>query len=175
MTELTRDPDSFGLLRPIVAQVMDIQDVTMGRNEKYTVRFRGQLKIDSEEAYAQVAAAFHDRNFTPLFRIEDGQHVILALPGALNPRPLNPQINLLLFLATAFSVFYTGAFYELGNTATDLMQLMLDALFKIYVGWPFAVSLLAILLAHEFGHYFAARYHKSPASLPFRQDRRRRR
>lgn len=167
MTELTRDPDSSGLLRPSVAQVMDIQDVTMGRNERYTVRFRGQLKIDSEEAYAQVAAAFHDRNFTPLFRIEDGQHVILALPGALNPRPLNPQINLLLFLATAFSVFYTGAFYELGNTATDLMQLMLDSLFKIYVGWPFAVSLLAILLAHEFGHYFAARYHQSPASLPF--------
>jgi membrane-associated protease RseP (regulator of RpoE activity) len=169
MSDIVRDPDSFGLLRPTVAQVMDIQDVTMGRNEKFTVRFRGTLKIDSQEAYAQVESGFRDRNFTPLFRIEEGQHVILALPGVIDPRPINPQINIILFLLTAFSVFYTGAFYEIGNTsaATDLGQLMLQSLLKIYVGWPFAVSLLAILLAHEFGHYFLARYHKSPATLPF--------
>jgi membrane-associated protease RseP (regulator of RpoE activity) len=169
MTEeiIVRDPDSFGLLRPVVAQVMEIQDVTQGRNEKYTVRFRGKLKVDSEEAYAQVEAGFKERNFTPLFRIDEGLHTILAMPGVMDPRPINPQINVILFLLTAFSVFYTGAFYELGNTATDLGQLMLDSLLKIYLGWPFAVSLLAILLAHEFGHYFAARFHKSPATLPF--------
>lgn len=165
--ELARDPDSFGLLRPIVAQVMDIQDVTMGRNEKYTVRFRGMLRIDSEEAYTKVEAGFHERNFTPLFRLEDGQQVILAMPGAVDPRPINPQINLVMFIITAFCVFYTGAFYELSATATSDVQLLLDSLFKIYVGWPFAVSLLAILLAHEFGHYFVARFHKSPATLPF--------
>jgi len=33
-------------------------------------------------------------------------------------------------------------------------------------GWTFAVPLLSILLAHEFGHYFAARFHGVPASLP---------
>ena len=37
----------------------------------------------------------------------------------------------------------------------------------LVTGWPFAVPLLAILLTHEFGHYFAARYHGVPASLPY--------
>ena len=34
-------------------------------------------------------------------------------------------------------------------------------------GWPFTVTLLGILSAHEFGHYFAARYHKVAVTLPF--------
>jgi membrane-associated protease RseP (regulator of RpoE activity) len=34
-------------------------------------------------------------------------------------------------------------------------------------GLSFAVSLLAILVAHEFGHYLAARYHKTAVTLPY--------
>ena len=34
-------------------------------------------------------------------------------------------------------------------------------------GWPFAVSLLAILSAHEFGHFLAGRYHKTMVTLPY--------
>ena len=34
-------------------------------------------------------------------------------------------------------------------------------------GLPFSLTLLAILLAHEFGHYFAAWYHGVDASLPY--------
>ncbi|MBW7888618.1 MAG: site-2 protease family protein [Bacteroidetes bacterium] len=34
-------------------------------------------------------------------------------------------------------------------------------------GLPYAVSLLFILTAHEFGHYFAARYHGVAATLPY--------
>jgi membrane-associated protease RseP (regulator of RpoE activity) len=34
-------------------------------------------------------------------------------------------------------------------------------------GLAFSVPLMAILLAHEFGHYIAARIHGVPASLPF--------
>lgn len=50
--------------------------------------------------------------------------------------------NLVLFVLTAVSIFFTG-------------------------GPAFAVPLLAILLAHEFGHFFAARYHRVAASLPY--------
>jgi membrane-associated protease RseP (regulator of RpoE activity) len=52
------------------------------------------------------------------------------------------RLNVVLFVLTVVSVFLTH-------------------------GWHFAVPLLAILLAHEFGHYFAARYHRVPASLPY--------
>ncbi len=34
-------------------------------------------------------------------------------------------------------------------------------------GLPFSLTLLAILLAHEFGHYLAALYHGVDASLPY--------
>jgi membrane-associated protease RseP (regulator of RpoE activity) len=34
-------------------------------------------------------------------------------------------------------------------------------------GWAFSVSLLGILLIHEFGHYFACRWHKIRATLPW--------
>jgi hypothetical protein len=34
-------------------------------------------------------------------------------------------------------------------------------------GLPFSLTLLAILLAHEFGHYLAAVYHRVDASLPY--------
>lgn len=34
-------------------------------------------------------------------------------------------------------------------------------------GLPYSLTLLAILLAHEFGHYFACQYHQIRASLPY--------
>jgi membrane-associated protease RseP (regulator of RpoE activity) len=38
---------------------------------------------------------------------------------------------------------------------------------NLFTGWPFAISLLGILLAHEFGHYLMSRYHKTAATLPY--------
>jgi membrane-associated protease RseP (regulator of RpoE activity) len=37
----------------------------------------------------------------------------------------------------------------------------------IFGGLPFSLSLLAILVFHEFGHYFASRYHKVNVTLPY--------
>ena len=34
-------------------------------------------------------------------------------------------------------------------------------------GWPYALSLMSILLAHEFGHYLMSRHHKTRATLPY--------
>jgi membrane-associated protease RseP (regulator of RpoE activity) len=40
-------------------------------------------------------------------------------------------------------------------------------LFHFWQGWPFALSLLSILLAHELGHYFMGRHYRVPVSLPY--------
>jgi membrane-associated protease RseP (regulator of RpoE activity) len=66
----------------------------------------------------------------------------------------NVRLNLALFVLTALSIFDTGA-------------MAVEGPYDLLSGWKFAVPLLAILLAHEFGHYFAARYHGVPASLPY--------
>lgn len=71
------------------------------------------------------------------------------------------RLNLLLFLATVVSVFYVGR--EQSPTFTASVPWYVDWL----SGWQFAVPLLAILVAHESGHYIAAKIHRVPASLPY--------
>jgi membrane-associated protease RseP (regulator of RpoE activity) len=76
--------------------------------------------------------------------------------------------HLLLFLATLFSVFLIGALNVVPLPENvDELGLLLHGLRNIHHGWSFAVPLLGILVTHEFGHYFAARYHGVPASLPY--------
>ena len=38
---------------------------------------------------------------------------------------------------------------------------------RFFLGWPFSLALLSILLTHEFGHYFACRAHGIRATLPW--------
>ncbi len=45
-------------------------------------------------------------------------------------------------------------------------QLQADAT-QIWLGIPYAFALMLVLGVHELGHYFAARWHKLPISLPY--------
>ncbi len=69
-------------------------------------------------------------------------------------------VNLVLFLATVLSVCFAGALQVMAEGDSMTWSTLLR-------GWVFAVPLLSILLAHEFGHYIAARVHGVPASLPY--------
>ena len=69
------------------------------------------------------------------------------------------RTNAILFILTVLSVFYVGQ----GWTAKPDM----GAWQALGGAWVFAVPLLGILVAHEFGHYIAARIHRVPASLPY--------
>lgn len=78
--------------------------------------------------------------------------------------PTKYGLNLLLFVLTTISVFWSGA-----ALLDDTLAESLDPrhLLQIWRGWPFGLPLMAILVAHESGHYVAARLHRVPASLPF--------
>jgi membrane-associated protease RseP (regulator of RpoE activity) len=154
---------------PLVRRVMHIDSTTWGTsNQQFLVRYQGELLLESEKAYDQLAEALHSHEVTPLFRLENGQHTILLLEGVINTKPSNPWVNLILFIFTIFSVLFAGALYNYsGPVSDDNLSILQILLMNLWQGWPFAVSLLAILLAHEFGHYLAARYHKSDVSLPY--------
>lgn len=75
-------------------------------------------------------------------------------------RRRNYATNVGLFVATLVSVLLAGNQEMLfGQEPFTLRNLV--------KGWTFAVPLMAILLAHEFGHYIAARIHRVSASLPY--------
>lgn len=90
--------------------------------------------------------------------------------GIAAPRGSRALTNVALFAATVVTVFQAGTMWA----ATDGIDVSWSGLATGQVpvrmlvrGWVFAVPLLSILLAHEFGHYIAARIHRVRASLPF--------
>ncbi len=161
-------------LTSIVGRVLKIEDVTRGDPKKdYIARYRGRLyNEDTAAAYDQLADALRPLEVTPLFRKEKDSHVVLLSQGVIRPKPSNARVNLILFILTAISVFFAGTYYTLGGTYDGPPNPDLRALLPYFMkstggGVAFAVSLLAILLAHEFGHYLAGRYHKTAVTLPY--------
>lgn len=69
-------------------------------------------------------------------------------------------INIILFGATFFTTTIAGVSWIFGPAAA----MNLD---NFHIGLPYSLSILFVLACHEFGHYFAARYHKVKATLPF--------
>ncbi len=100
----------------------------------------------------------------------------LAPEAAIEPPKQPWRTNLWLFLATIASVFVTGAI-SFATPPSAIASQPKDAGFAhafAQLGGPafmngakFAGTLLTILVAHELGHYIAARIHKVEASLPF--------
>jgi membrane-associated protease RseP (regulator of RpoE activity) len=78
-----------------------------------------------------------------------------------------PWLNLGLFLITGATTILAGAWQEGIDIISNPALLLQSPLTVIKAGLPFSLSLLAILLCHEFGHYAAARFHKVNVSLPF--------
>jgi membrane-associated protease RseP (regulator of RpoE activity) len=165
--------ESFDQIQPQISsqveRVMKVESVTMGTHEDHILAFyRGMLRKDSVEAYDQLSTALKSYNITPLFRVEQDHHLILLTEGVIIPKPSNPWVNLVMFVLTLFSVLFAGAMYSYdGPVPNDTMGSILTLLKHLDTGLPFALSMLAILLAHEFGHYLAARYHKTAVTLPY--------
>ncbi len=156
------------ILNNIVSRIFRIEDVTTGDPQKgWLVRYRGHLLYeDSAVAYDILADSVRAYGLTPLFRREGERHLIFLAPSMPEVRKRPPLTNILMFLLTVLSVMLAGATPS-GPAPTGTLDQMLWLLKSIPTGWPFAASLLGILLAHEFGHYLMSRHHKTAATLPF--------
>ncbi len=156
------------VLSSLVSRVFRIDDVTLGEPARGLIaRYRGQLiPEDTEAAYDQLADSLKPYNITPLFRSEKGQQIIYLTPKKPDPKPARASINIILFVLTVLSVLFVGSQPQ-GTMPNDPLGQILFIVKGLLTGWPFAASLLGILLAHEFGHYFMSRHHKTPATLPY--------
>ena len=143
----------------------------VGEDSRIIATFEGRLLGDSETAYADLDRLLTPRNYLPLFRENDGKHVVHIVAGRVHPKPRHWWLNAVLFIATFFSVLLAGtemAIGELANGDPAIAQAYIDNLmFELWRGLPYAIAILLILGAHELGHYFAARRHKIVVTLPY--------
>lgn len=160
------------VLNQLVSRVFRIDDVTSLDSQQnqplgFLIRYRGQLlDEDSASAYDRLAESLAPYSISPHFRPEDEKHAIYLAPKQPEPKQDNISTNIILFVLTVFSVMMAGVQIE-GPVPDDFLGQMALIIKNIFTGWPFALSLLGILLAHELGHYFMSRYHKTPATLPY--------
>jgi membrane-associated protease RseP (regulator of RpoE activity) len=125
--------------------------------------FRGKLTERASIAFEKLKAAL-PANTVPLVQ-EDEElgTAILLLPRPVEEmtmeRKVRKSVHWLLFLATLATTTFVGAAQQGINLLQDLEF--------FYVGLPYAMSLLAILGFHEFGHYFAAKKHKIRVTPPY--------
>ncbi|MCW5876922.1 MAG: site-2 protease family protein [Anaerolineales bacterium] len=170
MSEIIQEPiEAQDTLTALVAQVFDIQQIIPGGGRfPFVMRYIGRLTRDSEAAYEALSSRLQSYNITPLFLEENKQQIVQLMPALRTPRRSNPWINLLLFGLTLLSMLMAGAIYAYeGPPVDDTAQFFTAVFGRLGDGLPFAASMLGILLAHEFGHYLAARHHKTAVSLPY--------
>jgi membrane-associated protease RseP (regulator of RpoE activity) len=155
------DGGLVGRLRADVEDVFEVTAISTPRQaQQGVIVFNGRLLVkDADWAYERLAERWARHDYTPLLRAHGAGHQIIGQPGLVKPRPANPWINLVLFVATVLSVILMGALNEGANPLEDPTSILL--------GIPFAFTLLAILGTHEFGHYFAARRHRVAVTLPY--------
>ena len=158
------------VLTSYVSKIFRVEDVTAGNPKEWIARYRGQLiSDDTVAAYDQLADSLGQYNLTPLFRKEDGnKQLIYLVPSPISSKTTSRVfINIILFILTIISVMLTGIDVPPDAIPPDRPFSLTFLLRYLWTGWPFALSMLGILFAHEMGHYIACRYYKVPATLPY--------
>ena len=158
------------ILTSHVSRIFRIEDVTAGEPKEWIARYRGVLLTDDTvAAYDQLADAMRPYNITPLFRKEQGgkQLIFLAQSPPVPKLTSKLYVNVILFILTVLSMMLTRVEAIPETVLGRDTSIILFMFQHILSGWPFALSMMAILFAHEMGHYIMCRYYNVPATLPF--------
>jgi membrane-associated protease RseP (regulator of RpoE activity) len=151
-----------------VGHLFTVHDVTLGiPDQPDAIRLRGRLNAPSHQAYPEMAKRIRKIGYTIELRHdpESDLDVLLAVPGVM-PQKSDARIwvSIVLYVLTVASTLYVGASWS------DKIPPGADWTWPIthlWLGWPFALSLMTILTGHELGHYIAGRHFKLPVTLPY--------
>ncbi len=165
-----QNPQStFEKLSKLVKEIMIVDQLTLGEpQDDYVIQFEGRLTQPSEAAFDHLKETVSADQLSPIFRIIDGKHIIILRKGTVSVQQSKKNINIVLFLITFISILFSGLLTSYtGPQTTDLRIIWAHLQGNLGQSLAFAISLLGILTAHEFGHYFAARYHQTKVTLPY--------
>ena len=90
---------------------------------------------------------------------DSGQPALTLFIPTEKPKPHPWALHIGLFIATLFTTTFVGAY----NQGVD----PISGLSSFFQGLPFSLSILAIIVSHEMGHYVYAKKHGLDATLPF--------
>lgn len=121
--------------------------------------------LQLEEKFGLLESELSRNGYTPMISYEIGEHIIRVTK--LPPRKFRSiWVNVLLLCITLVTTVLAGSFLWMGYSGDESgayftsESLLMGAL-------TFALPLMAVLGIHEMGHYFMAKRHGVPASLPF--------
>jgi membrane-associated protease RseP (regulator of RpoE activity) len=136
----------------------------------------GTLLPHLDAASPDVEAALASWPAPAYLHAKDGRtQVVLVYPVREPPRRW-PWMHAALFLATLLTTLAAGALLAgrdpFGTEALRLGELLIPYPSEmrwsvLLLGAPFALPFLGVLLAHEMGHYVAARAHRVRVTLPY--------
>jgi membrane-associated protease RseP (regulator of RpoE activity) len=148
--------------RALQAELWDVLAVhdAVESDHDATITFVGHLQQDADTAFRLLKRRFSQHGYTPLLRRQNGQDVVIAMPGVVRPvAGSRPIVHLALLLATVLTTMAMGAMLTGGD--------FLRRPWELWRGASFAFGLLGILGVHELGHYFVARRHGVAVTLPY--------
>jgi len=148
-------------LREALSDFMTVEDIIiLDSNARPLIRFGGQIVADPDDgAFDDLVTRFKALGYTPILSTEDSVTYVRALPVVASEKTGKPWVNVVLFVLTVLSVLAIGAMRDEIDIIANPLQ--------IWRGWPFAVTIMGILTAHELSHYFVGRRYGSPTSLPY--------
>ena len=161
MEDYTPEISTVERLKTAVAAMARIESVrTLSTSPHPEVEFVLGKEGDYDEFFFEsIAGEFEKLGYMPLLAEQEGRILLRALPGVPDKETGRAWVNALLFFATLLSVTFVGAANEGGNPLRNPADL--------WLGLPFAATLLGILTVHELSHYFVGRRYDSPVSLPY--------
>ncbi len=153
-------------VKAIVALLSDLFEISAVYRQSdrlmFSLSFRFGHKISLEMIKDRLQTAGYD------FRLDEGDDGLL-LDIDPNPQVKIPVLNIVLFVATLFTVYFVPVFLRhLGAGATfgqDLRSTF-EAL-AAGEGLVFTAALISILFVHEMGHYVASRRRNIVTSWPY--------
>lgn len=154
------DFDPTSALRILAAEVMLVHSSEeLANGDQRAVRYRGQLLLEAQAAHDTIVARAQAFGYTPLFQHDPIGAAILFIPTPPKAPPSRLWLAVLLFVLTIASTMLVGG------------QEYIESSGQIVFNWGYALSfsasLLAILLAHELGHFIVARREGVAVSYPF--------
>ena len=153
-----------GRVRNALTGLMDIESYSW--DDRGGLTLRGHVVGAAQAHYRAIRAQIETLGYTPFLRRHGTQDELFAAPGVLTRKPQRIVLPAVLFCATVLTVLLTGTLNADAAIQRSPVLLLQNPL-RLLSGLPFAATLLAILFAHEMGHFIIGRLRGAPVSLPY--------